>query len=74
MIEKQDLLAIANTAMPFGKYQGRLLVDVPEEYLLWFRQQGFPDSKLGQLMALTLEIKIEGLEGLITPLMDAERR
>lgn len=68
MIEKQHLVDIANTAMPFGKYQGRKLVDVPEEYLLWFRQKGFPPGKLGDLLALTLEIKIEGLENLLRPL------
>jgi len=68
MIEKQHLVDIANTAMPFGKYQGRKLMDVPEEYLLWFRQKGFPPGKLGDLLALTLEIKIEGLESLLRPL------
>jgi len=68
MIEKQHLVDIANTAMPFGKYQGRKLMDVPEEYLLWFRQKGFPPGKLGDLLALTLEIKIEGLDSLLRPL------
>jgi len=68
MIEKQHLIDIASITMPFGKYQGRRLIDVPEEYLLWFRQKGFPEGKLGMLMSLTLEIKIEGLERLIEPL------
>uniref|UniRef100_UPI002E1ADE50 DUF3820 family protein n=1 Tax=Microbulbifer bruguierae TaxID=3029061 RepID=UPI002E1ADE50 len=67
-MEKQDLLDIARTPMPFGKYAGRLLIDLPEEYLLWFAKKGFPRGRLGQLMAITLEIKIEGLEGLIKPL------
>lgn len=68
MFEKQDLLDIARTPMPFGKYSGRLLIDLPEEYLLWFAKKGFPGGRLGHLMAMTLEIKIEGLEGLIKPL------
>ncbi|MFD1215211.1 MULTISPECIES: DUF3820 family protein [Microbulbifer] len=68
MMEKQDLVDIARTRMPFGKYAGRMLIDLPEEYLLWFAKQGFPSGRLGQLMAMTLEIKIEGLEGLIKPL------
>lgn len=68
MFEQKHLVEIANTEMPFGKYQGRKLIDVPEEYLLWFRQKGFPPGKLGGLMALTLEIKIEGLDKLIKPL------
>lgn len=66
MLEKQHLIDIANTQMPFGKYKGRMLVDLPEEYLLWFAKKGaFPEGKLGQLMEMTLAIKIEGLEGLL---------
>lgn len=68
MIEKEHLLQIANTPMPFGKYQGRMLVDLPEEYLLWFKKKGFPNGSLGQLMELTLDLKIEGLDKLIKPL------
>jgi len=68
-MEKQQLLAIATTVMPFGKYQGRLLIDLPEEYLLWFaRKNSFPAGILGDLMQLTLAIKIEGLQDLVTPL------
>lgn len=62
------LLDIANMKMPFGKYSGRRLIDLPEEYLLWFRKKGFPNGKLGQLLEMTLEIKIEGLEGIVAPL------
>lgn len=62
------LLDIANLKMPFGKYSGRRLIDLPEEYLLWFRKKGFPNGKLGQLLEMTLEIKIEGLEGIVAPL------
>ncbi|PWC21618.1 cytoplasmic protein [Brenneria roseae subsp. roseae] len=68
-MEKEDLLEIANTPMPFGKYQGRSLIDLPEEYLLWFARKGeFPKGRLGELMQLTLAIKIEGLQGLVKPL------
>ena len=45
MFKKEDLLALANEYMPFGKYQGRILIDVPEEYLLWFANKGFPEGK-----------------------------
>ncbi|EPZ8432671.1 DUF3820 family protein [Pseudomonas aeruginosa] len=62
------LLKIARTPMPFGKYQGRMLVDLPEEYLLWFYKKGFPPGELGRLMQLTLELKIDGLDGLLKPL------
>lgn len=68
MIEKEHLIKIANTPMPFGKYKGRMLVDVPDEYLLWFAKKGFPKGELGELMELTLALKIEGLDSVIQPL------
>ncbi|ULR30298.1 DUF3820 family protein [Dickeya fangzhongdai] len=68
-MEKADLLAIANTPMPFGKYKGRMLIDLPEEYLLWFARKGeFPAGRLGELMQITLAIKMEGLQELVKPL------
>ena len=68
MFEQQDLVRIANQTMPFGRFKGRALIDLPEEYLLWFVDRGFPAGQLGELMQLTLEIKINGLEKLIYPL------
>lgn len=68
-MDKQHLIEIANTMMPYGKYKGRVLIDLPEEYLLWFaRKDEFPQGNLGKLMQITLAIKIEGLEGLVKPL------
>jgi hypothetical protein len=68
-VEKEQLIDIANTEMPFGKYQGRMLIDVPEEYLLWFaRKDQFPAGRLGELMSITLLIKSEGLTHLVQPL------
>ncbi len=68
MFAKEDLLDIANDTMPFGKYQGRRLIELPEPYLLWFASKGFPQGRLGKLLALTLEIQVNGLSDLITPL------
>lgn len=68
MFDKKDLIKLAKMEMPFGKYQGRALIDLPEAYLIWFANQGFPEGQLGRLMALALEIKINGLERLIEPL------
>lgn len=62
------LISLARTAMPFGKYQGRMLVDLPEPYVLWFADKGFPSGKLGQQMALLHTIKVNGLEKLLDPL------
>jgi len=62
------LLELANTKMPFGKYAGRVLMDLPEPYLVWFNQQGFPKGKLGEQLQFLYEIKLNGLEGLLKPL------
>ena len=68
-MEEENLIEVANTVMPLGKYEGRVLIDLPEPYLLWFaRKDEFPAGHLGELMAMTLAIKIEGLEGLVKPL------
>ena len=70
MFDQQDLVKVANLEMPFGKYKGTPLMQLPEEYLLWFVDRGFPAGKLGELMQITLEIKINGLEQLIYPLQE----
>ncbi|NLS43640.1 cytoplasmic protein [BEV proteobacterium] len=68
-MEKEDLIAIATQQPPFSKYQSRVLIDLPEEYFLWFARKGaFPTGRLGDLMQLTLTIEIAGLQGLVTPL------
>ena len=64
-----DLEALANMRMPYGKYEGRLLVEIPEAYYVWYRQKGFPKSKFGDQLALMHEIKVNGLENLIYPLI-----
>lgn len=68
MLEKENMLKLARMKMPFGKYAGRVLIDLPEEYLLWFEKQGFPKGELGQLLALCLALKIEGLDVVVKPL------
>ena len=72
MFDKQDLLKLARMTMPFGKYSGRVLIDLPEEYLLWFAKKGFPQGELGRLLQLALEIHINGLTGVIQPLKDRQ--
>ncbi|MBO7054667.1 MAG: DUF3820 family protein [Bacteroidales bacterium] len=67
-MEQKDLLELVTTKMPFGKYKDWLLCDLPEPYLVWFSQKGFPKGKLGQQLGLMYEIKLNGLEYLLKEL------
>jgi uncharacterized protein (DUF3820 family) len=67
-VNPRILLELTSTRMPFGKYAGRLLCDLPEPYLVWFRQNGFPPGKIGEQLSAIYEIKVNGLEYLLKPL------
>jgi len=60
--DNRALIKAINMKMPFGKYKGRILLNLPEDYLVWFRQKGFPNGKLGEQLQLMYEIKLNGLE------------
>lgn len=62
------LLELAEMRMPFGKHEGMRLIDLPEPYVVWFAQQGFPAGKLGRMLGVVYEIKVNGLEYLFEPL------
>jgi hypothetical protein len=65
-LENRAFLSELSVAkMPFGKYEGTLLIDLPEAYIIWFARNGFPEGKLGRMMAIIHEIKINGLEYLL---------
>jgi uncharacterized protein (DUF3820 family) len=64
----QILLDLVNMKMPFGKYKDYKICDIPEYYLVWYHQKGFPEGKLGVLLATMYEIKLNGLEYLLKPL------
>jgi uncharacterized protein len=66
--DREILLSLVKDKMPFGKYAGRLLCDLPVHYLEWFKRQGFPKGKLGMQLETICEIKINGLEYLLKPL------
>ncbi|QYJ79824.1 DUF3820 family protein [Shewanella acanthi] len=68
-MDQQQLVEAVNQIMPFGKYAGRRLLELPEPYLVWFHQQGFPKGKLGEQLALIYEVKLNGLEGMLKPLL-----
>ncbi len=63
-----DLQRLVSMAMPYGKYKGRLLADLPGNYLNWFARKGFPTGDLGRLLQLMQEIDHNGLSELLTPL------
>lgn len=62
------LIDLVKMQMPYGKYKGYLICNIPESYLLWYKDKGFPKGKLGELMATMFEIRVNGLEYLLTPL------
>ena len=64
------LIQIVHMPMPFGKYKGRLICDLPVSYLEWFNRKGFPKGKLGMLLRTIYEIKLNGLDSLLEPIKD----
>ncbi len=64
----QLLLQLVEMQMPFGRFKGMLLCDLPVSYLEWFNRKGFPEGKLGVLLQTMLEIKMNGLDDLLKPL------
>jgi len=67
-MKAEDLQRLVTVTMPYGKYEGRLIADLPGNYLAWFARKGFPKSDLGQLLALMLELDHNGLSSLLDPL------
>ena len=67
-MKPEDLLLLVTREMPFGKYKGRLLADLPGNYLNWFAREGFPQGEIGRLLALMQEIDHNGLSALLDPL------
>lgn len=68
--DPNHLKELANYKMPFGKYKDQRLLFLPEAYFVWFQQKGFPQGKLGRMMQEMFEIKVNGLEGLLKPLVE----
>ena len=69
-VEHAELKRIVNEEMPFGRFKGRKLIDLPEPYVVWFKNEGFPSGRLGERLAVMYEIKINGLEALLRPLVE----
>ncbi|AMA48767.1 MULTISPECIES: DUF3820 family protein [Flavobacterium] len=64
-MDKEQLIKLAHAKMPFGKYEGHYLIDLPEHYIVWYKQKGFPKGVLGQQLALVYELKLNGIEELV---------
>jgi uncharacterized protein (DUF3820 family) len=65
---RKILIQLVTTRMPFGKYEGKLICDLPEFYLVWYHSKGFPKGTIGVLLGTMYEIKLNGLESLLIPI------
>jgi uncharacterized protein (DUF3820 family) len=74
LIDAEILNELVTMRMPFGKYSGRLLCDLPGPYLEWFNRKGFPAGRIGVLLSVLFEIKLNGLEYLLTPLKNKKNK
>jgi len=63
--DKTFLIKLAHTKMPYGKYEGRYLIDLPEYYIVWYHNKGFPKGKLGDMLETVYTLKLNGLEELV---------
>lgn len=72
-MDPESLELLVTQTMPYGKYKGRLLADLPGHYLNWFAREGFPPGQLGRLLALMHELDHNGLSGLLAPLRAGRR-
>lgn len=66
--DPEIMVKVAKTRMPFGRYKGRRLIDLPEPYVVWFYDKGFPEGELGMLLSTVYEVKVNGLEYLFKKL------
>jgi uncharacterized protein (DUF3820 family) len=62
---KQFLIKLAQTKMPYGKYKGKYMIDLPEFYVIWYRNKGFPKGQIGEMLATVYELKMNGIEELL---------
>lgn len=72
--EHEHFLKLARAKMPFGKYAGTRLIDLPEPYVVWFSNKGFPPGQLGEMLREVYEIKLNGLEYLFAPFRNQDQK
>lgn len=71
---RQDIVKIAGYRMPYGKYEGRLLIELPEPYVVWLYNKGLPGGELGRMLGILYEIKANGLEPIFDPIIKSQKR
>lgn len=74
MYDSSFLIHLVQARMPFGKYEGRYVTDLPVHYLEWFSREGYPNGQLGQYLATMYEIKTNGIDSILDPIKMEFRR
>ncbi|MCG8374215.1 MAG: DUF3820 family protein [Balneolales bacterium] len=74
MYDSTFLIKMVQARMPFGKYEGRFITDLPMYYLEWFQREGFPNGDLGQYLSTMYEVKVNGIENVLDPIKAEFRR
>ena len=74
MYDSTFLIKLVQARMPFGKYEGRFITDLPVHYLEWFSREGFPNGDLGQYLSTMYEVKTNGIEKVLDPIKMEFRR
>jgi len=67
-LDPEELVKLAQYRMPFGRFKGSLLIDLPEPYVVWFAREGLPQGELGKMLGIVHTVKVNGLEFLFKPL------
>ena len=68
--QNKVLMDLVMTKMPYGKYKGKFIADIPENYLVWYHSKGFPEGKLGMLLSTAYEIRLNGLDEIFAKLKE----
>lgn len=74
MFDRTFLIKLVQTKMPFGKYEGRYITQLPVHYLEWFKREGFPNGQLGEFLSTMYEIRTNGLDDLLKPIIREFRK
>lgn len=74
MYDRTFLIRLVNARMPFGQFKGRYITALPVHYLEWFQRKGFPGGQLGQYLSTMYEIRTNGLDDILNPIIRSHRK